>query len=180
MDIVLEYPNPLKEGIVGQFAEEAGLKEKDVVVGVNGETVKTTADLQEKISRYRPGDKIEVSYLRKGKNEKVNVILRNIDGGTGIVAAGSSTATVFGATVAPLSSAEKRQFNVDGGVKIESISEGRFRDLGLGRGTIIVSINGQKVNNASDIRKAGSGKEGLASLEGYTTDGTYFKYQTRR
>jgi hypothetical protein len=25
MDIVLEYPNPLKEGIVGQFAEEAGL-----------------------------------------------------------------------------------------------------------------------------------------------------------
>jgi serine protease Do len=161
-------------------AEEAGLKEKDVVVGVNGETVKTTADLQEKISRYRPGDKIEVSYLRKGKNEKVNLILRNIDGGTGIVAAGSSTATVFGATVAPLSSAEKRQFNVDGGVKIESISEGRFRDLGLGRGTIIVSINGQKVNNASDIRKAGSGKEGLASLEGYTTDGTYFKYQTRR
>lgn len=161
-------------------AENAGLKEKDVVVAINGEPVETTADLQEKVSRYRPGDKIEVSYLRKGKPDKVSVTLRNIDGGTGVVAQGSSSGTVFGASLIPLGSAEKKQLSVESGVKIASISEGGFRDLGLAKGMVIITVNGQKVNSASDVRKASGEEKNLSSVEGYTPDGTYFKYQTRR
>lgn len=161
-------------------AEAAGLKEKDVVISINNEPVETTADLQEKISRYRPGDRIEVGYLRKGKAEKVNVTLRNIDGGTGVVAQGSSTGTVFGAALTPLGADEKKQFNIESGVRISSISEGRFRDLGLGKGTLILTINGQKVNSASDVRKSSGGEKTLSSVEGFTPDGTYFKYETRR
>ncbi|HSO77743.1 MAG TPA: PDZ domain-containing protein, partial [Bacteroidales bacterium] len=164
----------------GGAAENAGLMEKDVVVGINGVPVETTADLQEKVSRYRPGDKIEVSYLRKGKPGNVNVTLRNIDGGTGVVAQGSSSGTVFGASLIPLGRAEKQQYSVDSGVRIASISEGRFRDLGLAKGTVIITVNGQNVNSASDVRKASGEEKNLSSVEGYTPDGTYFKYQTRR
>ena len=164
----------------GGAAENAGLKEKDVVVAINGEPVETTADLQEKVSRYRPGDKIEVSYLRKGREDKVNVTLRNIDGGTGVVAQGSSSGTVFGASLVPLASAEKKQYGIDSGVRIASISEGRLRDLGLAKGTVITTVNGQKVNSASDVRKASGEEKNLASVEGYTPDGTSFKYQTKR
>lgn len=164
----------------GGAAENAGLQEKDVVVAINGEPVETTSALQEKVSRYRPGDKIEVSYLRKGKQEKVNVTLRNIDGGTGVVAQGSSSGTVFGASLVPLPNEEKKQYSIDSGVRIASISEGRFRDLGLAKGTVIITVNGQKVNSASDVRKASGEENNLSSVEGYTPDGTYFKYQTRR
>ncbi|MCK7530030.1 MAG: hypothetical protein MZV63_02715 [Marinilabiliales bacterium] len=51
---------------------------------------------------------------------------------------GTEHDTVFGATFAPVSSGDKQQFKIDNGVKITSIAEGRFRDLGLTQGTIIV------------------------------------------
>lgn len=161
-------------------AKAAGLAEKDVVTAINGEPVETTADLQEKVNRYRPGDKVEVKYLRNGKEGNKTVILRNIEGGTGVVAPGTQSTSVFGATFSPVTAGEKEQFRINNGVKITSISDGRFRDLGLGRGTIIIDVNGQKVNSATDIRKATNDEKSLASVEGFTPDGTYFKYQTRR
>jgi S1-C subfamily serine protease len=50
----------------------------------------------------------------------------------------------------------------------------------MARGTIIVDVNGQKVNSAADVRRATNDEKSLTSIEGFTTDGTYFKYQTRR
>jgi Do/DeqQ family serine protease len=161
-------------------AKAAGLAEKDVVTAINGEPVETTADLQEKVNRYRPGDKVEVTYLRNGKEGNKTVVLRNIEGGTGVVAPGTQSTSVFGATFSPVTAGEKEQFRINNGVKITSISDGRFHDLGLGRGTIIIDVNGQKVNSAADIRKATNDEKSLASVEGFTPDGTYFKYQTRR
>ena len=161
-------------------AKAAGLEERDVIIAINGEPVETTADLQEKVGRYRPGDKLEVTYLRKGKESKKNVVLRNIEGGTGVVAPGAQSSSVFGATFTPLTAGEKSQFKITDGVKITSISDGRFRDLGFSKGTVIVDVNGQKVNSGSDIRRATSEGKSLTSVEGFTPDGTYFKYQTRR
>lgn len=161
-------------------AKEAGLAEKDVIIAINGEPVETTADLQEKVSRYRPGDRLEVTYLRKGRKDKKSVVLRNIEGGTGVVAPGVQSSTVFGATFTPVTAGEKSQYKISGGVKITSISDGRFRDLGLSKGTIIVDVNGVKVNSGADVRKATGDEKNLTSVEGYTPNGTYFKYQTRR
>ena len=161
-------------------AKAAGLAEKDVIIAINGQPVESTADLQEKINRYRPGDKVEVTYLRKGKQDNKTVVLRNFEGGTGVVAPGAQSVTLFGATFAPVTSTEKQQYRITNGVKITSISEGRFRDLGLMKGTIIIDVNGQKVNSTSDIHRATNDEKSLTSVEGFTPDGTYFKYQTRR
>jgi len=161
-------------------ARAAGLEEKDVIIGINGETVETTSELQEKVNRYRPGDRLEVTYLRKGKEYKKNVVLRNIEGGTGVVAPGTQSTSVFGATFAPLTTGEISQYKVTGGLKITSISDGRFRDLGLSKGTVIIDVNGQKVSSTADIRRATNDGKSLTSVEGFTPDGTYFKYQTRR
>ncbi len=161
-------------------AKAAGLEKNDVIIAINGEKVETSADLQERVSRYRPGDRLEVTYLRKGKQDKKLVVLRNIEGGTGVVAPGASTSTVAGATFTPLTEGEKSQFKVSNGVKITSISDGRFRDLGLSKGSIITEINGQKINSGADVRRATNNEKTLTSVEGFTPDGTYFKYQMRR
>jgi len=161
-------------------AKAAGLQAKDVIIAINGEPVDAMSDLQEKLSRFRPGDKVDVTFLRKGKQDTKTVVLRNMEGGTGVVAPGSTSTTVFGAALAPLGSGEKEQLGIENGVKIMSVSEGRFRDLGLTRGAVIVNVNGQKVNSPADVRKATNNEKSLTSIEGYTTDGTYFKYQTRR
>ena len=161
-------------------AKAAGLAEKDVIIAINGQPVETTADLQEKVNRYRPGDKLDVTYLRKGRQDNKTVVLRNFEGGTGVVAPGAQNATLFGATFAPVTTTEKQQYRITNGVKITSITEGRFRDLGLSRGTIIIDVNGQKVDSTADIRRATNDEKSLTSIEGFTPDGTYFKYQTRR
>ena len=44
MDIVLEYPNPLKEGVVGQFAEDAGLNREPNPKYFNGQIFTQPAD----------------------------------------------------------------------------------------------------------------------------------------
>jgi S1-C subfamily serine protease len=142
--------------------------------------VETTGDLQTKVNRYRPGDKLEVTYLRRGKEDKKTVVLRNIAGTTGVVTPGTASTDIFGATFAPLTATERDQLNIQNGVKITSITDGRLRDLGMTRGTVIVDVNGQKVNSAADVRRATNEEKSLTSIEGYTTDGTYFKYQTRR
>ncbi len=169
------------QGIVPDgAAAAAGLREQDVIIAVNGEPVETTGDLQTKVNRYRPGDKIEVTYLRRGKEDKKTVVLRNIAGTTGVVTPGTVSADIFGATFVPLTATERDQLKIENGVKITSIKDGRLRDLGMANGTIIVDVNGQKVNSAADIRRATNDEKSLTSIEGYTTDGTYFKYQTRR
>ncbi|MFZ2286345.1 MAG: Do family serine endopeptidase [Bacteroidales bacterium] len=161
-------------------AKAAGLAEKDVIIAINGQPVETTADLQEKVNRYRPGDKIEVTYIRKGRQDNKTIVLRNFEGGTGVVAPGAQNAALFGATFAPVTTTEKQQYRITNGVKITSITEGRFRDLGLSKGTIIIDVNGQKVDSTADIRRATNDEKSLTSIEGFTPDGTYFKYQTRR
>lgn len=161
-------------------AAAAGLEKGDVVVTINGENVPASSDLKEKINRYRPGDKVTVGYLRKGKPGEASVILRNVEGGTGIVAPGSTSTTVFGANVSPVSRDAYKQYNISNGVMITSVSDGKLKSLGLGRGTIIISVNGQKVNSVTDMRKASDNEKNLTSIEGFTPDGTYFKYQTRK
>jgi serine protease Do len=121
-----------------------------------------------------------VTYLRRGKEDKKTVVLRNIAGTTGVVTPGTVSTDIFGATFVPLTATERDQLKIENGVKITSITDGRLRDLGMATGTIIVDVNGQKVNNAADIRRATNDEKSLISIEGYTTDGTFFKYQTRR
>ena len=46
-----------------------------------------------------------------------------------------------------------RSFNVDYGVKVTELNDGKFKDLGIKRGYIILSVNGKKVKNPADVRQ---------------------------
>jgi serine protease Do len=49
-------------------AEKAGLKAKDVVLSVNGQTVSDVDDLRERLGRHKPGDEVEMK-VKRGKEE---------------------------------------------------------------------------------------------------------------
>jgi S1-C subfamily serine protease len=82
---------PVEQGVyVGGVNENsagkaAGLKEGDIIVALDGKPVNTVANLQEFVARKRPGDKVEVSYLRDGKTLKATATLKNFSGDTNIV-----------------------------------------------------------------------------------------------
>jgi serine protease Do len=160
-------------------ADEAGLKENDIILRLNNVNVATSAELQEQIGKYRPGDKVSVTYVRNGRQSTVPLILKNLSGNTDVVKPGTGTSVVFGARIESLSQSERRSLNINYGVKVAELNDGRFKDIGIRRGYIILSINGKKVSNAAEVRQASDNESDLESIEGVQSNGTYFSYQFR-
>jgi serine protease Do len=158
-------------------AEEAGMKINDVIVKFDGITVNTVSELQEQVGKHRPGDKANITYIRNGKEISVPIVLRNRIGNTDIVTADMGTEEVFGSRVEALGPSDKRSMRIDSGVKILEVDNGKFSDLGLRRGYIILSINGKKVNSPADIRQATNDEKTLKSIRGIQPDGTIFSYE---
>ena len=146
-----------KEGVYIGVVEErgaamdAGLEEGDVIVGINGVKIKNTGVLQEQISRYRPGDKITVEYIRDGKSNKKEITLRNYKGNTEIIK--GTGIEILGAAFKELSDSERREYGLRSGVQVDGIKDGKFREAGIRNGFIILRINDNSVSSAKDVEK---------------------------
>lgn len=172
----------IQEVVSGGSADEAGLRENDIVISINNVAVTTPAELQVQISKYRPGNRVSVTYVRNGKESTVPIVLKNVAGNTGVVKPGEGTGggVVFGARIETLSQSEMRKFRIDHGVKVVEVNDGRFKDLGIGKDYIITSVNGNRVRNAADVRSATNNEKSLNAIEGYQPNGMYFSFQFRR
>jgi len=71
---------------------------------------------------------------------------------------------------------EKKDFEVDYGVKVTAISEGRFKDIGIKKGYVILSVNGKKVKSAAEVRQFTNNESSLKSITGVQPDGMIFNY----
>ena len=163
----------------GGPAEEAGIRAKDVIVKIDDVKIATPAQLQETISEHHPGDKVKVTYSRDGRENTVSVVLKNISGSTNVVLE-STGETVLGAKVVPITSQDKKKYDINHGVKVTDVSEGILKQIGVRAGAIITSINDKNVNNASDIREATTDGEVVNSIEGIQSNGTVFSFKFRR
>jgi serine protease Do len=159
-------------------AANAGLKTKDVIVKIDEKNIASAAQLEETLAQHRPGDQINITYFRNGREKTAPVELKNVDGTTAVVLE-NTEGTIFGSELVPLTSKEKEKYSVDFGTKVASIGNGKLKDLGIKNGTIISAINGKKVNNASDAREASSDGEFISSIDGIQPNGTRFSYQFR-
>lgn len=56
-------------------AEKAGLKAGDVITAINDRKINDPEDLVRTVNYYNPEEKVELSYVRKGDNGEVNVML---------------------------------------------------------------------------------------------------------
>jgi serine protease Do len=159
-------------------AQEAGMKENDVIIKFDGQQVNTVAELQEQVGKHRPGDKASVTYLRDGKETTIPITLKNVAGNTKVVTAQmeDSEDVVFGARLESLSSSDMNSLNIDYGVKVLEVNNGKFKDIGMARGYIILGVNGKKVKTPDDIRQFSINGTKLKSIQGLLPDGTEFNY----
>lgn len=56
-------------------ASKAGLKDKDIITKINGVEVGAAGSLANLISEYKPGDTVQLTVLREGKEIAINVTL---------------------------------------------------------------------------------------------------------
>ncbi len=156
-------------------AIDAGILVNDVITAINGVEVNSPAELQEQVSRYRPNDKISVTINRKNQIIKMDVVLRNPEGGTGIVER-QEAVSAFGASFEELSSSEKRNLGIKNGVRVVDVNNGKFRSRGIKEGYVITQINNRSVNKAEDVRKIVEAAERGIYIEGIYPDGNFAYY----
>lgn len=63
---------------LGGAAEKAGLKAGDIVTAVNGVEITNSLELTHQLFKFKPGDKVKVSYFRGGQSYSVDVVLGEI------------------------------------------------------------------------------------------------------
>ncbi|WP_432710902.1 trypsin-like peptidase domain-containing protein [Pedobacter sp.] len=136
-------------------AANSGLKEGDILQGIDGISINSSADFSERIARLRPGDTVKLDYLRNGKKNSTIVTLESEEAME--KANGRSREEIYqrlGATFAPLSLALKQRLELNGGVVVTQVFPGGFfSQIGIPTGTIIAYINGHAVNTPDDIEK---------------------------
>jgi S1-C subfamily serine protease len=146
----------------GSPAEKAGLRRGDVIVAVNGTTMKDGNSLRNEISQRLPGSSATVTLLRNGKEETVDVTLAELraraeDEGEEGERDRSADGMGFGMTAEPLTREAARQLGVQApsGMVITRVQPlSRAADAGLRRGDVIEEVDRQKVDSAEALRTA--------------------------
>lgn len=158
-------------------AASGGLKAGDIIKSIDGVKVNSSAEFSERIGRHRPGDKVEISYLRGNKIYTATVTLKG--GGDASLADNSDNAveeafSKLGAKFQPATAAIKQRLRITSGVLVTDVLTGGFFDyIGLPEGTIITSMGGRPVNNESDIKTAiGRANDGVVRVDAIIPDGS--------
>ena len=133
-------------------AEEAGMKEGDVIVAIDGKPVSKMAELQEVLAKKRPGDKVSVTYLRDKKKATKSVTLKNEKGNTQVVK--KADLDVLGGNFRTITDAQKEQLNIGYGLEVLKVNAGKLKNAGVTKGFIIQRVNDNAVKTIEDLQNA--------------------------
>lgn len=123
-----------------------------MIVRVNDVEIKSPTQLQEQIGRFSPGDKVKITVVRDNKEISLNTELKNSHGSMGVVSSEANT-DVLGAEFQEVTSAQKDKYQIDYGVEVKSVNNGKFKDAGIKPGFIIVKINDQAIRSVDDLNE---------------------------
>jgi serine protease Do len=167
-ELAKEFKLPDNSGaLIGEVtkdspAEDAGLKEGDVIIEFNGKKVTDSRHLRLMASQTAPGSRVPVKLLRDGKEQQVTVKLGELpegglakaDSGPGGLRRSQEPDVLDGVTVDDLDSRTRRQFNLpaqlQGAVVVEVDPASAAAAAGLRVGDVILEINRQRVTSADE------------------------------
>jgi len=160
-------------------AAEAGLKEGDIILQINGVKTNNVAELQEQVSKYRPGVEIKIIVKRDSKELEFNVVLKNKNGTTDVIS--TEIVDVLGAEFETLSNAEKSSLHIENGIKVVNLAPGKLMKVGIRPGFIIIRMNQKLVKEVSDINDILNSAEGGVMIEGIYPNGetAYYAFGVR-
>lgn len=143
----------------GGAAATAGLKKGDIVTKINGVPVLNGPELQEQVSRYKPGDKITLTYVRSGRENTANLTLKNRAGNTDVVK-NTGIMQKLGAELTNVDAKVAAANQIPGGVVVKKIGDGLLKRTRMQEGFIITSVEGEQIKNVTDLDRALSQNKG--------------------
>jgi Do/DeqQ family serine protease len=168
--------------VPGKPGDKAGLKQGDVIVGIDGQKIEDSNDLTLKVTEHAPGSTVMLDVIRNGQPMKVNVTLGqrptavNFDeqGGRGNSGDNNSdngsagnVGKAYGLTVETLTSDLTQQLQLPAnthGVVIDSVDPDSPAADVVGRGDVIMGVNRHPVNNVDEFERLMSEAHGKPAL----------------
>ncbi len=151
-----------KEGVLvtqvyeGDPAHEAGIKEGDIIVGIDGRDVKTSRELSRKVAEAGVGNKMRIKLLRDGRDKTVRVKLAKRPDREPTLARGEARSDDLGMRVRNIDPEIAEQLGVsseqNGVVVVNLDPESKTAQAGVRRGDIIIEINRESIKNLKDYR----------------------------
>jgi len=138
--------------IKGSPADEAGIKQGDVVVAFQNKPIEDASSLQNSVSIAAIGSTVDLTVLRNGSKQNVKVKIGNMEEEQEMLAA--SLKKQFGIVVRSLTPQETEQYGIgsQGGVAITEVdSKGPFGKAGFEKGDLILQVESQPVGGPDSL-----------------------------
>jgi len=140
-------------------ADQAGMKEEDIVLAVNGENIQDNSDFRNKIAMIPPDTKTDLLIWRDGKEKNVSVTVGTLEQEEQITETKTESRTEqnLGLSVTDLTEEMAKRFGYQPGkgVIVSSVEAGSSAErAGIEPGNLIISVNRKAVNNTKEFKEA--------------------------
>jgi len=125
-------------------ADKAGIKAGDVIIKVNGKTIKSFSELRGKIGSIGAGKKVKITLVRDGKTKTVTAELQK-----------SADANVEASSIHPMLEGAELENNDDGkGILVKSVESDSPAGaiVGLKEGDVIAGVNRMRLKSVGELR----------------------------
>lgn len=155
-------------------AEKAGMKDGDVVIALDGQSLDDASDLTRRVGNYPPGRKVRLTVWRKGVVKDLTVVLGERDmkkmATKGQEGPSNGSPAALGMSLRPLQPQESRALGLEPGrgLVITDVEDGSpAAETDVRPGDVILEANGQAMRSVNDfgmILKGDAKKKGVVML----------------
>ncbi len=135
----------------GSSAAAAGIVKGDVITEADGKKITKMSELQELLSKKRPGEKVTLTYLHNKSKHSKTVTLKNAQGNTKVIK--TADLDVLGASFRPVTEQQKKEFDLAFGLEVTKVEKGAIKSGGIEQGFIMLYANDTPLKSLSDLQE---------------------------
>lgn len=135
----------------GSSASAAGIVKGDVITEADGKKITKMSELQELLSKKRPGEKVTLTYLHNKSKHSKTVTLKNAQGNTKVIK--TADLDVLGASFRPVTEQQKKEFDLTFGLEVTKVEKGAIKSGGIEQGFIMLYANDTPLKSLYDLQE---------------------------
>jgi len=158
----------ISQVLPGSPAEEAGLREGDIIVEFDGKKIDLSSELPQVVGRIPPNTEVNVLFVREGqkKSIKLRVGLLQETERTLLGGLQQSGSNQLGMDVRGLTDDDKSRFGATSGVIVTRVFAGPAAQAGIQQGDVLTMIDSERITSVRSFEEkvAGLKKEVAISI----------------